>query len=82
MSTTEKLLADIERYLRRTGMNHTRFGTEALEDHKFVLRLRRGLGVHSRSIDRVYAYIAANPASKKKTNQRSVGVCSVQRAIG
>lgn len=52
-----KLLADIEAYRDRAGINATQFGLEAAGDGHFIPRLRRGQIPRIPTIDRVYAYI-------------------------
>lgn len=59
MTTIEALLADIAAFLRDAGMAETTFGRHAVNDGKFVGRLRSGSGVTVATIDRVRAYIAA-----------------------
>lgn len=54
------LLSDIERYLRRTGMPHTKFGRMAVRDPRLVHDLRRGREPGARMCARVYTYIAAH----------------------
>ncbi len=39
---TDNLLADVERFLKRTGLSATRFGVLAMGDTKFVRTLRAG----------------------------------------
>lgn len=57
MPTKPRLIDEIETFLRRTGMPHTVFGSEAVGDKKVVLRLRKGRDVHSQTADRIRAYI-------------------------
>lgn len=52
MTTREKLLTKIEAFLRRTGMGAGTFGTRAVNDGKFVTRLRSGGEVQSSVIDK------------------------------
>lgn len=58
MTAREKLLAEVERFLRRQGMDHTRFGTDALNDPSFVMDLRKGRNVRLDTADRVRNFMA------------------------
>jgi len=58
MSIVSDLLAEIDAFLEETGLAETTFGLLALNDGKFVGRLRSGAGVTVKTIDRVRAYIA------------------------
>lgn len=71
MSTADKLLIDIEAFLKRHNMTPGRFGIDADLDHKFVSRLRAGKGCHSSSIDIARAFMSSYAGTKrqKKTNQ-------------
>jgi hypothetical protein len=60
MSIRDELLRDIERFLTRTGMDHTRFGKEALNDPAFVSRLRAGKDVRTRTVERIRKFIGDN----------------------
>jgi len=62
MSITAALLADIEAFLAEAEMAETTFGLRALNDGKFVSRLRSGAGITVKTIDRVRAYIATERA--------------------
>lgn len=46
MTAREKLLAEIETFLKATGLNSTRFSIEATGDRAFMTRLRKGNGVN------------------------------------
>lgn len=67
MTTTERITAAIEAYLRRTGMSARSFGKEAIGDQNLVYHLRAGKrGLTSTSIDRIEEFMRDRPASKKK----------------
>ena len=74
MSTADKLLIDIEAFLKRHKMTPGRFGIDAELDHKFVARLRAGKGCHSSSIDTARAFMSsyAGARRQKKANRVSV----------
>lgn len=49
MTTREALLAGIEAFLLRSGMTERQFGVAAVNDHKFLARLRE----QSVTLDRI-----------------------------
>lgn len=57
MTTIEALLKEIAAFLREVEMAETTFGRHAVNDGKFVGRLREGGGVTVATIDRVRAYM-------------------------
>lgn len=59
MSTVTALLSEIDAFLRDAGVAETTFGRHAVNDGKFVGRLREGAGITVATVDRVRAYIAA-----------------------
>jgi len=65
--TTEAFLKEIEEFLARTGMRHTTFGKEAMNDPSFVTRMRNGGNPTIKTIGRVRTFIESHegkPASK------------------
>lgn len=65
MDTRDQILAEIEALLRRTEMAETTFGRKAVNDGKFVARLRAGGGLTTRTADQVRAFIADQKAKLK-----------------
>ena len=63
METRDAIIGLIDGYLEETGMSEHAFGQQAMNDHKFVRRLRSGIGVTLTSIERAERYIRENPAS-------------------
>jgi hypothetical protein len=61
MSTQEQLLAEIEAFLRNRRMAETTFGRVAVNDGKFVARLRLGGNMTLATVAKVRAYIKAAP---------------------
>lgn len=57
MATIQNLLDEIDAFLRDSKMAETTFGRHAVNDGKFVGRLREGAGVTVATVDRVRAYI-------------------------
>jgi hypothetical protein len=73
MSIRDQLLHDIERFLKQSGMDHTRFGKEALNDPSFVARLRSGKDVRTGTVDRIRNFIAEKSrplAGRRRAEQR------------
>jgi len=58
---TSEFLGAVEDYLARTGTAPSRFGAEALGDRGFVAGLRRGRSCTTRVVERVVAFMRANP---------------------
>jgi predicted transcriptional regulator len=52
-----KLLADIEAYRARVGIDRTAFGVKAAGDGHFISRVEEGKIPRITTIDRVYAYM-------------------------
>ena len=52
-----KLLADIEAYRERVGIDRTAFGVQAAGDGHFIHRVEGGKIPRITTIDRVYAYM-------------------------
>lgn len=65
MSAQEKLLAEVEAFLNRTGMDHTRLGFDAMNDPAFVTTLRRGRRVRIDTAEKVRTFMAAWKPPKK-----------------
>ena len=59
----ESLLREITDYCRRTGVAESTFGRLAVNDGKFVNRLRDGGRITTTTFERVRSYIANAPAS-------------------
>lgn len=55
--TTEAFLKEIEEFLSGTGMPHTTFGKEAMNDPSFVTRMRNGGNPTMKTIKRVRDFI-------------------------
>ncbi len=63
MDDARALIAEIEDYCRQGGLAETTFGRQAVNDGKFVRRVRGGGRVTSRTIARVRAFMRARPLS-------------------
>ena len=57
MSLTAQVLSEIEAFLQRAQMTPSGFGKLALNDEKFVFRLRQGGNVTARNLDRAREFI-------------------------
>ena len=53
------VLAKVERYLRRSGQNPTRFGRNVANDPGLVSDLRRGRAIGARLAARIDAFLEA-----------------------
>ena len=62
-----QLLAEIEAYRARSGIDKTNFGKQALHNGNFVFRVERGMLPGLATIDRVRAFI---DSQTKATTQR------------
>ena len=66
MDIKAALLAEIDAFLADARMAETTFGRHAVNDGKFVGRLREGSGITVATVDRVRAYIAAERAKPRE----------------
>jgi hypothetical protein len=57
VSQSEKFVAEVEAFLKASGMSATVFGKAAVNDPKFVFNIRKGRQPSLRLVDRVNAYI-------------------------
>jgi hypothetical protein len=56
------LVREITDYCRRAGLAESTFGKLAVNDGKFMNRLREGGRITTVTLDRIHSFIAANPA--------------------
>src|SRR5450759_3438413 len=70
MTHPDRFLADIEAFLRESGMRATFFGKAAVGDPNFVGDIRRGRKVHLDLVDQVDAYIKS--AREHRVDPRTV----------
>lgn len=61
MSDPEKLLAEIEAFLTRTGMNATEFGIRSKRDRAIVFRLREGKDVRTATASELRRFMETYP---------------------
>lgn len=69
MSTVADLLSEIDAFLSEAKIAETTFGRRAVNDGKFVGKLRTGAGITVATVDRVRAYIAAQRAQAASPQQ-------------
>jgi hypothetical protein len=67
MDDIEALIADIEIYCRAHELAESTFGRMAVNDGKFVGRLRAGSNITTRTLTRVREFIAKNPPLPTET---------------
>jgi len=66
MTDRDTLLSEIDTYRQRKGMAETSFGRLALNDGHFLRRLREGGNVTLRTVERVRAFMRAEPAAPQQ----------------
>lgn len=69
MSLHDTFRAEVDAYLATTGQSATAFGRASVNDPGFVFALRRGRSPSARVIDRVRAYMAANPPTARPVEE-------------
>jgi hypothetical protein len=57
----ERLLAEVDAYLEKSGMGKTQFGKLSVNDVAVLGRMRAGKPVTSRTMSRIRAFMADNP---------------------
>ena len=63
-----QLLADIETFRMRTGIDKTNFGLKAASDGHFITRVMQGKIPRVTTIDRVYKYMEAHGTAVRPNN--------------
>src|SRR5215472_13822031 len=61
--TAQELLARISDYCRQTGLAESTFGRRAVNDGKLANRLRNGGRITTETVDRIQAFMNANPGT-------------------
>lgn len=72
MSTREQFLAEVERFLRESGVSASAFGQQAMGDKNFVRGLRLGKSVTLDTADRVRRFMEASlrPLGSRRSLRR------------
>lgn len=70
MPEREKLLREIEAFLKARKMGDSTFGRQAVNDGKFVHRLRAGADVTTRTLSRVRAFMQQQKVAEAKEAAR------------
>lgn len=75
MDMQAALLAEIDVFLKELSIAETTFGRRAVNDGKFVKRMRGGGGIQTRTVERVQAFMAAArvKAGRARPSSRSSG---------
>lgn len=60
MSTREKLLNEVERFLLCTGMSPSEFGKRSIGDRMLVAQLRKGRDVVTGTADKIRKFMSEN----------------------
>lgn len=71
MDIFEPFRQQVERYLEATGMDPTTFGVKALKDPNFVFQLRTGRCPRAKTLEKVSAFMAANPPAEPPLQEAS-----------
>ena len=61
----DELLEEIDAFLERTGMAHTRFGSEAMKDPSFVTRLRKNKNPTTKTVQKVRAFMERHQSADR-----------------
>ena len=74
MSTRQKLLEEIEAFLKETGMPPTVFGEEAVGDRALMISLRKGRDLKTATADKIHKFMAdkREEARRKARPKRSL----------
>ena len=72
MSERDKLLAEIESFLDRTGMGPTQFSVESTGERALMTRLKKGADVTLGTADRIRAFMRQYGSKKKRRANRLV----------
>jgi hypothetical protein len=67
--TVQLLLAEIEAYRNRAGIDRTNFGIQAMHDGNFIPRLESGRQPKYHTIDRVRAFINKRTKAVTRSSQ-------------
>ena len=67
----QAVIGDIESYCRASGVSESTFGRQAVNDGKFVSRLRSGKGVTLKTLVRVRAYMWDNPPGGEESDEKT-----------
>jgi predicted transcriptional regulator len=67
-----KLLADIEAYRVRVGIDRTAFGLEAADDGHFIPRVEGGKIPRIPTLDRVYRYMERTSRAVKTSHHSNI----------
>lgn len=70
MSLLDDFLSDIDAYLAERRISETALGKAAVNDGKFVSRIRSGKGVTVRLVERVREYMRENPPPENDRSER------------
>jgi hypothetical protein len=71
MSTHDRFLLEIEEFLEAANMRPTTFGLKAVNDAKFVSKLRGGSDVTTRTMDRVREFIISQKPQQRRPKRRA-----------
>ena len=58
-----KILEEVEKYLKQSGMMATRFGVAVINNSALLTKMRRGAGLYSGTMTAIRKYIKDHPPS-------------------
>lgn len=64
MNPVEECKAEVEAYLKASGLSATRLGADALGDPRFVHQLRDGREPRFSTLEKLRGWMAENPAAQ------------------
>ena len=70
MSTQQKLISEIERFLAKHDMAPTRFGSLVMADPSFVFDLQHGRDIKTSTVEKVRAFMATFPGEARPKRGR------------
>lgn len=76
MDTVAALLLDIEEFCREADIAEATFSTRAVNDGKFVKRLRQGANVTVALVDRVRTYMETERANARAAAEAATATAS------
>lgn len=71
--TDAELLAEVEGFIARTEMPHTRFGREAMSDGSLVQHLRAGRSLSLRNAEKLVRFMASYEPAPATSPRRDRG---------
>ncbi|MBT5941889.1 MAG: hypothetical protein HOG95_18320, partial [Rhodospirillaceae bacterium] len=71
MNENSAIIFEIEKYCRDAGIAESTFGRRAVNDGKFVARLRSGKGVTTSTITKIEKFLQLNGIDQQANNKKN-----------